>query len=232
MSSLGSFLFSNLRKLELRGGTLSSTRGQGPGPCDGALLCLASQDESCVRTEKQLNLHLGLDAIYHSPLLGWLLGRVTTTGLHHPYTTRVLLSPAAQHRPSGQGALVGGGSLLHEREGLLFAAGGGTVWSGEKHPLRSCCGFFPVAGMCSEWGPTLSEHHHNSLSIWGMAAYHRLQVFNADVGIASGCGYGNHNKHSILFPFSGGRQFSGTKRKLANIQHSNFLSFFTVLLLS
>lgn len=169
MSSLGSFLFSNTRRLELRGGTLFSTRGQGQNCYDGALLSLASQDEACVRMEQQLNLHLGLDGIHHTPLLGWLLVRVGTTGLHHPYTTSI----AAQHRnwvtfggpfqprpfydsmTSGWGdgtCPVGAGSILHQREGLLFTARDEMGWSGEKHPLQSCCGFSPAAGTCSEVG--------------------------------------------------------------------------------
>lgn len=60
MSPLGSFLFSNTRKRELRGGTLSSPRRQGQSRYGGALLSLASQHEPCVGTEQQLSLHLGL----------------------------------------------------------------------------------------------------------------------------------------------------------------------------
>lgn len=109
MFCLGSLLFSDTRELEPRGGTLSS---------DGTLLSHVSWDEACVRMEQQIKLHLGLDGICHVPLLGLLLVRVGTTGLHHPYTTRVLLSMAAQHRASFWGSGTGLGWALHEMAAL------------------------------------------------------------------------------------------------------------------
>lgn len=128
VSSPGSFLFTNTRKLELRGGTLSSTRGQGQSRYHRALLSLASQDEACVRTEQLLNLHWEMDGIYHVPLLGWLGVRLRTTGLHHPDAARVLLSTAAQHRASGRGAGTCPGWRWKRRAARHCQGWDGVVW--------------------------------------------------------------------------------------------------------
>lgn len=120
------------------------------------------------------------------PIVGTAAVRVDAASLHHPNDTRVLLSTAAQHRAPRWDAGThpdGGGSVLHEREGLLVTARGETGWSGEKHPLKSCCGASSVVGMCSRWGPAQFKHHHHR----GTAADRRLQAFNTDIGITSGC---------------------------------------------
>lgn len=101
-----------------------------------------------------------VDGIYHVPLLGWLEWgwklQIFVTPMPPESSSAQLPSTGHQNRMLTH-ALVGGGSVLHDRGGLLVTARGETEWSGEKHPLQSFCDASSAA-KCAQGGvqPSLS----------------------------------------------------------------------------
>lgn len=120
---------------------------EGQSLCGGALLSLC-QDRSTAEPAFRGGSYLSF------PTVGTARSESESHGPSSPQVSPVsssaqLLSRGHQVRTLTH-ALVGGGSLFRQREGLLPAARGETGQSGKKNPLQRPCAFSPVAGMCSE----------------------------------------------------------------------------------